>query len=330
MRKITILGTGAYGIALALMFHENPVQITMWTKFKEEADMLLAERCHEKVLPNVMIPNDIVIETDLKKAVLDTSLIVVATPAQFVEDVMKEVKLYLKGDECFLVASKGIERKNNLFVHEIVLKMIDTEKIGAISGPTFAIDLASRAPSSLTLATQNEEVQKLVLEVLPNSYLKVHPIKDIIGTEICGSVKNIMAIASGMIAGMGLPISTQAMFITDALTEIKTIISSLGGDPTTILSYAGIGDLLLTCMSDKSRNFQLGKLYGEGRTQEEIEQYSRNTTVEGLYTLDSITSLFKKNKTHCPMITLIYDIIQYRESSQALLSFLIQNNASNK
>lgn len=321
--KITILGTGAYGLALALMFHQKKCSITMWTKFEEEKEMLETKRCHEKVLPGIQIPSDIQFTTCMKEAVQDSTLLVIATPATFVDAVSRELSTFITPHQHILIASKGIEQNTCLFVHDVVLKHIPTDKIAVISGPTFAIDIASLVPCGLSLATKNPETEAIIKQTLQNDYLKLRTTDDILGIEICGSIKNVIAIASGIIDGMQLPISTKAMFITESLHDIKELIDALGGDKKSILSFAGFGDLLLTCTSPKSRNFTLGKYIGEGRPQTEIDAYIASTTIEGLYTLKSIYKLLKDRQVSMPIIDLIDDIIYHGTEKEALLRFLI-------
>ena len=176
----------------------------------------------------------------------------------------------------------------------------------------------------MSLASKNEETKNIVIKALQNSCLKLRTTDDIVGIEVCGSVKNIIAIASGIIDGMGLPESTQAMFITEALHDMKEIIKALGGDKNTILSFAGFGDLLLTATSIKSRNFRFGKMIGEENPKEIIEQYKNNTTIEGLYTLKSIYKLLDTKKVNIPIINLIYDIIFNDKNPNEIKEFLIK------
>lgn len=321
--KIGIIGTGAYGLALSLMFHENHCPIKMWTKFEEEKTELETTRQNSRVLPNVQIPEDITFTTDLKELVTFSDLLVIAIPAGFVDTVAAELSFYIEPHHHICIASKGIEQDTCLFVADVLKKYINTDQIAVISGPSFAIDIASYFPIGLTLATQNKETEHLLKESLQNKSLKLRTTNDIIGTEICGSIKNVIAIAAGMLDGMGASDSTQAMFITESLHDIKELIKALGGNGKTILSFAGFGDLLLTSTSTKSRNFRFGKMIGEGKSKEEIEHYKKQTTIEGLYTLQSIYQLLGNKKIDLPIIDLIYNIVFHKEDPKELLTFLI-------
>lgn len=322
--KVTVLGGGAYGIALSLMLYKNNCEITIWERIEDIRTQLIKKRENKKVLPGIKIPEDIKIEEDLETAILNSNLIIFAIPAGFVDSVSLELSKYIKDNQHICLASKGIEQDTCLFVDDVLKKYIKTKNLAVISGPSFAIDIASNVPIGLTLATKNKNTCEIVHRALENNTLKLRDTEDITGTEICGSIKNVIAIASGIISGMKLPESTQAMFITESLHDIKSLIKSLGGDGKTILSFAGFGDLLLTCTSTKSRNFTFGKMIGEGKSKKEISEYISSTTIEGLYTLKSIHKLIKNKKVDIPIIDLIHDIIFYDKNPNEIKNFLIQ------
>ena len=235
-----------------------------------------------------------------------------------------ELAKYYKKNQHICIASKGIEQNSCLFVADVLKKYIKTRNLAVISGGTFAIDMYKECPLGLSLATKNKETEYILKQSLQNKYLKLRTTNDIIGIEICGSIKNVIAIASGMLSGMGYPDSTSCMFITESLNDIKNLIKSLGGNKNTILSFAGFGDLLLTCTSVKSRNYTLGKMLGEKRPQSEIDEYINNTTIEGLYTLKSIYKLLRRKKVKMPIIDLIYNIIFKNTDPDELTKFLIE------
>ena len=321
--KVTVLGAGAYGLALANMLNENNNDITLWTKFEEEKEVLEKEN-KTKVLPNVILPSSFKYSTNMEEAIKNSKLIIIAVPAGVVNDVSMQLAKYYKKEQHICIASKGIEQNTCLFVKDVLNKYIRTKNLAIISGGTFATDMFNECPLGLALATKNNETEKIVKKALQNNHLKLRTTNDIIGIEICGSIKNIIAIASGMLDGLGYPNSTSCMFITESLHDIKILIKALGGNKKTILTYAGFGDLLLTCTSIKSRNYTLGKMIGERKTQEEIDNYINNTTIEGLYTLKSIYKLLRKKKVKMPVIDLVYNIIFKDTDPNELATFLIK------
>lgn len=320
--KVTILGTGAYGLALSKVLIKNNNEIVMWTTFDKEKNELLETKKSSK-LPGFVLDDKIKITTDLKEAIIDSRLIVIAIPTAFVTDVCKQLKKIIKKNQYICIASKGIEQGTCLFIHDMIKKQIKTKNIGAISGPSFAIDLVDEVPVGLAVASKSKRTLNVIQKAFCNDKFKLYPTNDIIGIEVCGAVKNIIAIASGIVDGMGYPISTQAMLITESLHDIKNLIHALGGSKKTILSFAGFGDILLTCTSEKSRNYTFGTLIGKDLSKEEIEKYKNDTTVEGLYTLKSIYKLIRNKKIDIPTINIIYDIVFNDEDKNKLIEYLM-------
>ena len=321
--KVGIFGTGAYGMALSSILSDNKCEITMWTKFEEEKQQLELTRKNEKLIPNFSINNKVKLTTNIKECIEDKDLLIIAIPAAFVDSVCREMKPYIKNNN-ILIASKGIEQKTGLFIHEIVQKHLNTKNIAVLSGPSFAVDIVNKMPVGLSLATKSKLAREISLKALQNNYIKLRYTKDIIGIEICGSIKNVIALSSGIIDGLGATDSTKAMLLTETIHDMKEILDVFGGKKNTVLSFAGIGDLLLTCTSTKSRNFTFGKMIGKKIAKEEINKYKNETTIEGLYTLESIYQLLRNKKISIPIITLIYDIVINNENPEKLLTFIVK------
>lgn len=320
--KICILGAGAYGLALASIFNKNKHNVYVWTHGKEEEKELKLTRVSSKI-NNYQIPSKIKITSNLKKAVKDSNLIVIAVPAHAVDNVSKLLSEHIKKDMHVLIATKGIENVTCVFITDVVERHIDTNKLAVISGPSFAIDIVKEVPIGLSLATTNTRTKNLIKNLMENENTKIRETLDIIGVEICGAIKNVMAIASGILDGMEVTDSTKALFLTEALNDIKELIDALGGNKKTILSFAGFGDILMTCTSKNSRNFTYGNLIGKGKLKE-AENYLNNTTVEGVYTLKSIKELIKREHVKMKVIDLISKIINGNIEKEEILKFLIE------
>lgn len=323
--KVGLFGCGAYGMALSSILTDNNCDITMWTKFQFEKEQLETTRQNEKLIPNFKISEKIKITTSVEECIKDKDLLIIAIPAAFVDDLAKEMRPYIKGNH-ILIATKGIEQETGLFINQIVEKYCNTKNVGVISGPSFAIDLVSKMPAGLTLASRKKKTRELAKKALANRYIKLRESTDVIGVEICGSIKNVIALSSGMLEGMKANESTKAMLITEAMRDMEEILFAFGAKKRTVDTYAGIGDLLLTCTSTKSRNYSFGKILGEKASQEEIKEYLSKTTVEGFYTLESIYKLLKHKKVKIPIIDLIYDIAVEGIEPEALLTFLVEKN----
>lgn len=320
--KIAVLGAGAYGIALSSIFYQNGHEVHIYTPSEEEKKQLKKTKVSPK-LSNYEIPRKMKITTDFESCIKKSDLIVISVPAFAVDNISRELAKIYSSKQHILIASKGIEQETCLFLVDVLKKHVDTDKYAIIAGPTFATDIVTNTPIGLSIASTNEKTIKLVKKLMCNKTTKLRETTDIIGLEICSSVKNVMAIASGILHGMKVPDSTKALFLTEALNDIKELIDALGGDKKTILSFAGFGDIYMTCSSENSRNFTLGKLIGEGKTKRVIDNYKNTTTIEGLYTLKSIYKLIKDKKVKVPIINLIYDIVNGKEQKEKMLEFLI-------
>ena len=320
--KVTILGSGAYGLALALAFNRNNNQVTVWTKIEKEKEEILTTRKYERVLPGIIIPDEIKITTDLT-CCKESEVIVLAIPINFFRSTCLELKDYVTSSSTFCIATKGIENKTSNFCHEILESIIPTNYISVLSGPTFAIDLANNSICGLTVAANSKEVFNTIKKSLESNTLKIEESHDLIGTEICGSVKNIMAILSGMLDGLKATETTKALFYKEALDEIKNLIINLNGNEETAYSLSGIGDLILTCTSNKSRNFTLGNILATSDKNTVLE-YLENHTVEGYHTLISIYELIKNNNVTSPLIETLYQILFENIEKEKLFTTLIR------
>lgn len=319
--KVGILGAGAYGLALSHILVNNKVDVTIWTHDENEKNILDEKRVSMK-LSNYKIPKEISFTCDLSEAVNGKDLIVMAIPAFAFEDVTIKLSKYIKKNQPVLIATKGIQQNTCLFLNDVFAKYL-RNSIAVISGPTFAVDIIKDSPVGFSLATRSRKTEMVIRKCFQNSITKFRRTKDIIGIEICGSIKNVMAIASGMLEGMGVTDSTRALFLTESMNDIKELIDALGGKKKSILSFAGFGDILMTCTSKNSRNFSFGYLIGKGANSEEVDKYLKTTTVEGMYTLKSIHKLVRRKKVKMPIINLIHDIIEGKKDKEEILKFLI-------
>lgn len=322
--KITIIGTGAYSIGIALNLAKNiNNNIMLWSENKEYVKEFNDTRKIKEIFDTVTFPNNINITNKYEEALKDTSLIFLVTSAKYILPVCKSILPYYENTP-ICIASKGIEHTTLSPLSILVKNTLHTKNVCVISGPTFAIDLVHNEPAALAIAGYNNKTIKLVQDNLANETLKLRKSSDIIGIQLCGSVKNIVAIAAGILKGLGYSESTQAFLINESLHDMKNIIHALGGKKKTILSFAGIGDLLLTCSSTKSRNYSFGYIIGSTKDSKKTEEYLNNNTVEGYYTLNSIYKMLQKKGIEIPLITLINDIVCNGTNPNDLAEFLIK------
>ena len=305
--KIAILGTGAYGLALATAFHDNSNKVSMWTKFEEEYNMLTKTRANERVLPGIKIPDDIEITCNIDMCIKEADIIVLAVPSNTVRSVAKILKEYISKDQYLCIASKGMENSSNKFMSQVVLEEIDTDKLCVLSGPSFAIEVANKAVFGLTVASGNTLVCDMIRKAIQSENIVVDITDDMIGVQICASVKNIFAIILGMLDESKN--STKATMLTILFKDLKNINIALGGNDKTVYTYAGIGDLLLTCTSSKSRNYSFGKYIYQNMTPEQAYEKMGTKTVEGIAALKSIKALLDKRYVNVCSIDTLYDIL---------------------
>ncbi len=320
--KIGILGTGAYGLALATVLKRNHHTLTMWTKFEEERVLLETERGNQKLLPGIYMEEDIEFTCDIKKACLEKDLIIIAVPIAYFENTVESIKDVIDNKVAICIATKGIEQRSGAFAHELLLKHTNIVHFAVLSGPTFAIDLASDTVCALTVGTCDNDTKKKMSQAFTSNHVRLEHCNDVIGVELCGGIKNVMAIATGIIDGLKQSDSTKAFFENRALHEMVYLIEMLGGNRDTILTLAGIGDFILTCNSLKSRNYTYGTKVGLQSS--DLEEYENNTTIEGLYTLKSLEQLIKRKNLSAPLVNIIYDICVKKENPEQLLTTLVE------
>lgn len=319
--KIAIIGSGAFGIALSYVFIENTNNISMWT-VSNEYEELIKYRTNNKVLKDIKVDDKIMISTSLEEVIRGANIIVIAIPVKYIRSTIKDIAKYITASQHICVASKGIIENDCEFAYSVIQKYIHTDKIGIISGGTFAIDMANRYPMRLTIASKNNDTAKIIKEALTTGFITCEISDDVIGVEICGAIKNILAIAMGILDGLNVVESTKYTFMTKCITDISNIIYGLGGKKDTMFTYAGIGDILLTCTSTKSRNFTLGKMIGEKVSKKEIDNYIENTTIEGLYTLKSMKYLLSKYNISMDLINYLEDIIYNGAEPESLIKLI--------
>ena len=321
--KVALIGTGAYGLAIASALAKNKHDVWMWTNNKEKYDEWKKSHNLKSIMPKYKMPDNITLTESMEEAVKNAKIIFLTCASKYVGSVSKEIKPYYKKGTPVCIASKGLEEATGNLLSNVVRDNLNTGTITVISGPTFAVDMINNEPVALAIASSSFRAQNTVLKALRNDTLKLRKSKDMIGVQICGSVKNIIAIASGILGGLGYSESTQAFLINESLHDIKDLIYYLGGRQKTILSFAGVGDLLMTSMSKKSRNYSFGYVIGSAKNKKEVKDFLDTHTVEGYNTLKIVLRLLDRKKIKIPLITLIDDIVEGKKNPHDLADFLI-------
>lgn len=318
--KISILGVGAFGIALARLFNYNDNKVTMWTKFKEELDIVLLKRQNPLVLPDIKIPEEVIITDNLEKTIDGAEIIVLAVPGNAIDLVSKEISAFLKPEQVICIVTKSIDTKTNKFMSELVYENTRNENICMLAGPSFAVEVANYSNELGFVVASKSVKASLAIELcLENENIDVVKSKDIIGVQIAAATKNVFAILLGMLDTMKASDSTRACVLTRMLKDLKFIIEMLGGKESTVFTYAGVGDLLLTCMSSKSRNYRFGMKLGEGLDTKEALEALDVKTVEGVTNLKVIKELLSTKKVKVKSIEYLYDVIYNGQKTMSVL-----------
>lgn len=321
--KIGMIGCGAYSLAISLMLQKNNNDITIWSESQNKIDTIKKTGQLNACLPRVKLSEELKFTTSLQETCLNKDVIFVIVAAQYMADTMNNIKAFVNSDTVICIGSKGIEQDSFKFMHEIVEEIIKLKNLVVLSGPGFAIDVAHNEPVGLSIASKSKLALNIIKKVLGSDTIKLRESNDIMGIEICGCIKNVVAMAAGIIDGLGYKESTQAFLITESIHDIKKFIKSFNADSKSVLSFAGIGDLILTCTSTKSRNFSYGRLLGSSSSVKELNNFLIENTVEGYYTLKSLTHLLNKHNIESDFLSIMFDIVFNKEDPDTLINFLI-------
>ncbi len=307
--KIGILGAGTWGIALARMLANCSHEVTVWSALEKEVVDLAANRTHPN-LKGMIIPDSIVFTKDIKDACCDKGIIMFAVPSVFVRSTARSAKPYIVDNQVIVDVAKGIEPETLFTMSEVIMDEIQnpTIKIVALSGPTHAEEVAIDLPTTIVSACKDEEAAKLVQDEFMNTCMRVYTNDDVKGVELCGAMKNVMALAAGISYGIGYGDNAKAAIITRGMAEITRLGLAMGCNPQTFAGLAGIGDLIVTATSMHSRNNRCGMLIGQGiPAQEAIKQVGM--VVEGINALPAAMQLAKKYNVELPIAEAVNAVV---------------------
>jgi glycerol-3-phosphate dehydrogenase (NAD(P)+) len=327
--KISILGAGGWGLALGKVLHKNGHSVVFWTPSAKEAEFLAKEREYKDKLPGVELPPEFGYSTDMAKTAENADMVIFAVPSQFMEGTAKLLGECSAPKKIPMVvnATKGIAENTLKTMSEVILlnvKWLSEEEVATLSGPTHAEEVARGVYSAIVAASRNEVCAKIVQEVFSNKTLRVYTSQDIIGVELCGSVKNVIAIAGGIVDGLeaGVGDNTKAALITRGQAEICRLGEALGANPRTFAGLAGIGDLIVTCMSRHSRNRFVGEQIGKGKTLDEVLA-NMKMVAEGVPTAHSAYELAKKSGVEMPIVNAVYEVLFKQKNPRDAIEVLM-------
>lgn len=311
MSKVTVFGTGSFGTALANVLAENGHQVLMWGKNEQTINEINSQHINSKYLKNAQLNDSIVATLDINSAVSFSEVYLMALPTKAMREVAKSIDSLLTSKKTFIHVAKGIENETYKRVSEMLEDSISPEHnagIGVLSGPSHAEEVVIKQPTTVAASSKTPEVSKLTQDLFMNDYLRVYTNDDLVGVELGGALKNIIAVASGVISGMGFGDNAKAALMTRGLAEISRLGEKLGADPITFLGLGGIGDLIVTCTSTHSRNYTLGYKLGEGKSLDKALD-EMNMVVEGIYTTKSVYHLAKEVDVDMPITAALYSVL---------------------
>lgn len=307
--KIAILGAGALAIALAKLIEDDGHEVFMWTKFEDEKATLIKHRENIKLFPGVKLNENVKVTCDIGEAISNACVIINVLPFIAIKDTIDIMKDFYNKSQVIISTTKGIDENEFITTTDLFEEYLKATKIAALSGPSFAIEIANKENISFMLGAKDKEVIEISKKILSKPSIKIEVTDDIKGIQLAGGIKNAIAVGSGMLYGMKAADSTKAAYLATGMADMSHLLVALGGKKETAYSYAGIGDLILTCTSHTSRNFSFGYYLGEGYTVDEAFEKMNNKTVEGYKVIRALHKYVKEKNIKTYMIDTLYKII---------------------
>lgn len=326
MKKICIIGSGSWGCALAIHLGNLGHEVRIWS-FDEEEKRIINEKRTCKFLPNSVIPDNVMCTLDYKQAIEGSDIILHITPSKFTRDTVKKYKEYVT-NQPIVICSKGFENATLMTLDDVVKEELPNSKIGVLSGPSHAEEVSIAIPTALVIASTDNELCKTVQNEFMNENLRIYTCDDVKGVELGGALKNIIAFCAGVGAGLGLGDNSFAALITRGLKEITELGVALGGKKETFYGLTGLGDLIVTCLSEHSRNRRAGMLIGQGKSLED----ARKEVGMVIESVDNIEVAYKLGKIHnieMPILNTVYAVLfENLKPEIAVNSLMIRNKKS--
>lgn len=313
MKNIGIIGAGSWGTALAHLLSSKGFNITLWVFEPELCETISSKRVNSLYFPGLTLPENIKPTTSMKEACEDRKIVISVTPSHVTREVMTRAAPFITPDIAVMSATKGIENETLCTIHQVLMEVLPegcSKKLAVLSGPSFAKEVVKKMPTAVTIASTDDQLAKELQETMTTPYFRVYTSSDVIGVELGGALKNVIAIAAGISDGLGFGSNTRAALITRGLAEINRLAVKTGANPLTLAGLSGIGDLVLTCTGALSRNRTVGMKLGEGKTLSDILSEMR-MVAEGVKTTQSAYQLAKKMGVEMPITDQIYQVLYH-------------------
>ncbi len=306
--KIGILGAGSWGTALTVLLSDNGHELTVWSVDEKEIAMLDEKREHQTKLPGVKLSDDIRFTTSAEEVCRGAELLVMVVPSPFVRSTAKTIAPYIDADTTIVNVSKGIEDETLMTLTEVIKDEIPNCRVGVLSGPSHAEEVGKRMPTTVVAGADDKSTALMIQDVFMNDYFRVYASPDVIGIELGGALKNVIALAAGVGDGLGCGDNAKAAIITRGIAEITRLGTKMGGKLETFAGLSGIGDLIVTCESKHSRNRKAGYLMGQGKTYKEAMDEVQ-MVVEGVYSAKAAYKLSQKYGVEMPIVAVVNQLL---------------------
>lgn len=311
MKRVSVIGAGSWGTAIAFVLAENGHDCLLWVRREEQANEINDEHTNRSYLPEINLPQNLKATTDIHEAVLHGDTIVIAVPTKSIRDVCAKMNELINEPKLFVHVSKGIEPDSLKRISEIMTEELYSEKVRglvALSGPSHAEEVVLRHPTTVTAASINIDAAKEVQDLFMNKYFRVYTNTDLLGVELGAALKNVIALAAGITDGLGYGDNAKAALITRGLAEISRLGVKMGAHPLTFSGLTGLGDLIVTCTSVHSRNWKAGHLLGQGKTLDEVVS-GMGMVIEGVRTTKAAYQLAQRHEVSMPLTEALYSVL---------------------
>lgn len=324
--KITVIGTGGWGTALAVLLHGNKHAVTLWGRLPEEVEPILEARENKAFLPGVKIPQDLPVTLDAKLALRDAELVVLAVPSHGMRPICRQLRNFLPKDVPLVHVAKGIENETGARMSEVIAEELKTDRIVVLSGPSHAEEVGRGIPTAVVVASSHATLAGLAQSAFMNDRFRIYTHDDVVGVELGGALKNVIAIAAGVCDGIGFGDNTKAALCTRGLAEMARLGAALGARRETLFGLSGVGDLIVTAFSKHSRNRGFGERLGKGETPEQITA-STPMVAEGVKTAKSAWQVAQRHNVDVPITREVYAIIYENKSPKQAVRDLMTREA---
>lgn len=323
MTKVAVLGSGAWGTAIASVLAHNGHTVHLWAYEEEVVTSIKKEAVNSLFLPDITLSKTIIPTTKMTEALEGAEWVFEAIPVKYMRQVLQTVKPYYSAKQRWVVLSKGIEQNTLLLPTQVVEDVFGQKVISAaLVGPSFAHDVAAKQLTGIVIASDNALLKDDILEVVQNKYMVLFPSTDIVGVQLCAALKNVITVGVGILEGAGYSDTTKTFFLVQALQEMKSFVVGCGGNSDTVDGLAGIGDVMLTALGKYSKNLAAGRKLGSGQAAKVFGGH--NVMPEGFNTLESVGQLIEKNNLHLPLFKALRSIVKGEKNLNVLLDLLSQ------